>query len=317
MDDEEREYGDRAKPTRELLAGVWAAYALDGEPRIESSGGPGDHSVRDLGGGFTLNLLAARHGRAIVVRVYRSWVSVARLADLQRIRDLARDAGIPIPALVPTTDGQPWCMLEGRLVEADEYVANDANMDSWPRLMAAMPTLGRIHSALCDIDAAPETRCPEHANAVDAIDASAAMARGVARIRSWGDGAGPAFRRMCDEVEDITEIVAAAEAISPPTHRQLVHGDFWDSNVLFRADRLAAVIDFDFLGHRPRVDDLALTLFFADLTLKPPHEERILLLRGLVDRYNRGLDHPLTPQERAAIPASTRTSADCGIVRTT
>ena len=228
MDDEEREYGDRAKPTRELLAGVWAAYALDGEPRIESSGGPGDHSIRDLGGGFTLNLLAARHGRAVVVRVYRSWVSVARLADLQRIRDLLRDAGIPIPALVPTTGGQPWCMLEGRLVEADEYVANDANMDSWPRLTAAMPTLGRIHSALCDIDAAPETRCPEHANAVDAIG----------RIRSNGSRrcadpfvgrrAAPAFRRMCDEVEEITEIVAAAEAIlaadAPPARARRLLG---------------------------------------------------------------------------------------------
>jgi Ser/Thr protein kinase RdoA (MazF antagonist) len=304
VDDLEAGYGARAEPTPVLLAAVWAAYGLDGEAASEGSDGPGAHGIRDLGGGFTLNLLAKRHGRHVVVRVYRPWVSVARLADLQRIRELLREASIPTPAVVPTVDGEPWCRLHGRLVEVDEYVENDANMDTWPRLSAAMSTLGRIHSALCGIDATPETRCPVYANAVDAADALATTRLGIARIRSWDDKAGRSMLRMCDEAEEIAEIVAAAEAPSPPTYRQLVHGDFWDSNVLFRSGRLVAVIDFDFLGYRPRVDDLALTLFFADLTRAPPDAERIPRLRGLVDRYNSGLRHPLTAAERADIPAA-------------
>jgi homoserine kinase type II len=194
--------------------------------------------------------------------------------------------------------------FDGRLVEVEEYVEHDAHMDSWTRLDAGMPLLGRIHSTLAGVDASAETRYPDFANAVDAMDALATTARGVARIRSWGDSISGAVRRMCDEADELANIVAAAEAASPPTHRQLVHGDFWDNNVLFRSGNVAAVIDFDFLGHRPRVDDLALTLLFTDLTLTPSEEERIPLLRCLVDRYDSGLDHPLTPEERAAIPAA-------------
>ncbi len=109
---------------------------------------------------------------------------------------------------------------------------------------------------------------------------------------------------MCDEAEELAGIVVAAETARPPTHRQLVHGDFWDNNVLFRSGRVAAVLDLDFLGHRPRVDDLALTLFFADQTLLPGPDERIPLLRELIDHYDSGLDQPLTPEERAAVPAA-------------
>lgn len=145
-------------------------------------------------------------------------------------------------------------------------------MDTWQRLVVGLPMLGRIHSVLDGIDAVYETRFPAFANAVDAADARAVTTRGVARIRSWAD-VDVSVKRMCDEAEDLADLVATAEAETPPTHRQLVHGDFWDNNVLFRSGQVAAVIDFDFLGHRPRVDDLALTLFFADLTLEPADSE--------------------------------------------
>jgi Ser/Thr protein kinase RdoA (MazF antagonist) len=48
--------------------------------------------------------------------------------------------------------------------------------------------------------------------------------------------------------------------------RQLAHGDFWDNNVLFRSGRVVSVTDFDFMGVRPRIDDLALTLYHTNST---------------------------------------------------
>jgi Ser/Thr protein kinase RdoA (MazF antagonist) len=304
MDDNIEGEHVRARPTAALLAEVWATYGLSGEPRRLVDGVPQDEPIGDLGSDSHLILFAEQHARPVVVRVYLPRVRSARLTDLHRVRDLVRDAGIPTPAVVPTIEGRSWSSFDGRLVEVEEYVEYDAHMNTWERLDAGMPTLGRIHATLDGVDAAPETRCPDFANAVDATDAAAVTRRGVARIRSWGDSIGVDVRQMCDEAEELADIVAAAEAASPPTNRQLVHGDFWDNNVLFRSGCVASVIDFDFLGHRPRVDDLALTLFFTDLTLEPAEEERIPLLRRLVHRYESGLDRPLDAHERVAIPAA-------------
>jgi hypothetical protein len=62
--------------------------------------------------------------------------------------------------------------------------------------------------------------------------------------------------------------------------------------------------DFDFMGERARIDDLALTLHCARSDLKSeggPAKERALLGR-LVASYDAGLDLPLSAPERAALP---------------
>ncbi|MBM7786152.1 Ser/Thr protein kinase RdoA (MazF antagonist) [Tenggerimyces flavus] len=99
----------------------------------------------------------------------------------------------------------------------------------------------------------------------------------------------------------MAEVVASREADVSP--RQLVHGDFWDNNVFFRGERLVAVADFDFLAVRPRLDDLALTLYFADSHLGlDTWRERMTPLRMLVESYDVAQDHPLSAAERLALP---------------
>jgi Ser/Thr protein kinase RdoA (MazF antagonist) len=86
----------------------------------------------------------------------------------------------------------------------------------------------------------------------------------------------------------------------------LVHGDFWDDNVGFRGGRPVLVADFDFMGERARIDDLALTLHCARSDLDvggSPAQERARLGR-LVARYDAGLDVPLSGSERAALPVA-------------
>jgi Ser/Thr protein kinase RdoA (MazF antagonist) len=64
--------------------------------------------------------------------------------------------------------------------------------------------------------------------------------------------------------EELAELVTQAETrLVSRLPRQLVHGDFWDNNVLFRGGRVVLLADFDFLGERARIDDLALTLHCA------------------------------------------------------
>ena len=108
-----------------------------------------------------------------------------------------------------------------------------------------------------------------------------------------------------DAAEELAERVADAERdVVSSVRRQLVHGDFWDNNVFFREGRVVLVTDFDFMGERARIDDLALTLYYTNSTFSedPVSDDRIGRLRRLVDAYDRGLNHPLTQIERAALP---------------
>ena len=62
--------------------------------------------------------------------------------------------------------------------------------------------------------------------------------------------------------------------------------------------KLVAVADLDFMGNRPRVDDLALTLYFTDEEMQLAYaadrlaEERIATLRPLVRAYAAALSTP-------------------------
>ncbi len=58
------------------------------------------------------------------------------------------------------------------------------------------------------------------------------------------------------------------------------------------------------MGTRPRVDDLALTLYFATFGpgIEPGRGRDALRLLPLIDAYDSGLDRPLDAAERAALP---------------
>jgi Ser/Thr protein kinase RdoA (MazF antagonist) len=108
-----------------------------------------------------------------------------------------------------------------------------------------------------------------------------------------------------DAVMDSWQRLAEAGLVSG-LPRQLVHGDFWDNNVLFRHGRPVLLADFDFMGERARIDDLALTLWCAGAVLGAEGglmEERARL-RRLVASYDAALETPLSAAERAALPVA-------------
>jgi Ser/Thr protein kinase RdoA (MazF antagonist) len=62
------------------------------------------------------------------------------------------------------------------------------------------------------------------------------------------------------------------------------------------------VADFGFLAERARVDDLALTLYYAGTEFGLDGRDRIAALRPLVRAYAQGLGSPLTPAGQQALP---------------
>ena len=189
----------------------------------------------------------------------------------------------------------------GRLLEVEAWVDHDAVMDSWERLAAAMGLLARTHDLLRAVEAGEAGRRPRFANHLEPADVLAQARRGTARIRGWGPAAEEAG--LADAADQLAERVAEAEAgLVPQLPRQLVHGDFWDDNVLFRNGRPVLLADFDFMGEGARVDDLALTLHHAGSDLGAGPRELPARLARLVGAYDRGLEVPLSEAERAALP---------------
>ena len=226
----------RPAPSAELFAAVRAAYGDDVvlEP------------VRHLGGSSSLNLLGRRGRRRCVLRVYRPYVSEARLDAVDRARRALAAHGVPSSELVPTRDGRLWFPFADRLVELETYVEHDAVMDSWERLHTGLPLLGRVHTALGEVDARAEGRTPLFANHIEPRDVRDGTDRGTRRMRSWSP-----TREELDlarAADELASLVAEAEEASPTVPRQLVHGDFWDDNVLFRGNRVVLVTDLDFKG---------------------------------------------------------------------
>jgi Ser/Thr protein kinase RdoA (MazF antagonist) len=253
---------------------------------------------RDLGGSLNLNLLVHRGDERLVVRVHRPSISSARLEDIQAVRDRLDAAGVACSALVPARDGARWARTGGRLVEVERFIPHNAAMNTRPRLARGLPILGRIHTLLAGAKVSPAGRSVEFANHIEPGQVLSGTRAGTARIRSWHPA--PWEQLMASEAERLAELVAAGEAdLTGLLPRQLVHGDFWDDNVFFRGQAPVFVADFSFMAERTRIDDLALTLYYADTDFGlTATSGRIAALRPLVQAYASGLDDPLTEQER-------------------
>jgi Ser/Thr protein kinase RdoA (MazF antagonist) len=284
--------GTRARPSPELLAAFRDAYGI-----------PCTDAPVDLGGSSSLNLLVGHADARCVLRVYRPHVTATRLRDTQLVRGQLSAAGVPCPELLATRDGRPWAVFQGRLLELERYVEHDAGMDSWERLEAGMRVLGRMHAALRDVAVSGDGKTPMFANHIEALDALDGTLRGTRRIRDWRPSSDELL--LAEAAEALAQLVSSAERrFIAQLRRQLVHGDFWDNNVLFRDGRVALVTDFDFMGERARIDDLALTLYFTCMRYleEPVSDEQLRRLRRLVDTYDADLDDPLSSTERIALP---------------
>jgi Ser/Thr protein kinase RdoA (MazF antagonist) len=284
--------GLRALPSEDLVEITSTAYG------IGSSSDP-----IDLGGSSNLNLHVCDGSDCYVVRSYRPYVTADRLREIHYVRQRLSAAGIPCGGLVPTSDGRPWILFHDRLVEVERYVEHDADMDSWDRLEAGMSLLGRMHNKLRALEVGDGAKFPMFANHVSSADALDQTLRGTRRIRNWDPS--PSELQLADDAEELARRVSIGEqALAEPLPRQLIHGDFWDNNVLFRNGEIVFVTDFEFMGERARIDELALTLYFTcmEFVEDPVSDEQLERLHKLIDAYDAGSDTPLRMIERAALP---------------
>lgn len=238
-----------------------------------------------------------------VLRFFRAEAGPARVAGLHQARAALRAAGIPTADLLTSRSGRTWEVVDGLTVEAEARVGHDARMNTPGLLTTGAAMLASVHNAWEHLRLEPEAESCSWANWIAPQEVSAGVRAGIDRV---GRGT-----RVARDVGDAAWRLSSLVDTEPETlRRQLVHGDFWDDNVYFRGQTLVAVTDFDFLARRPRVDDLALLLYFADEqpffegVPERDDEARIDALRPLVDAYVRGLSTPLSDVEQHALPVA-------------
>jgi Ser/Thr protein kinase RdoA (MazF antagonist) len=282
--------GERAQPTGELFKLVRHSYGING---IEES--------IDLGGSSNLNLLVNDGHNKYVVRVYRPYVTESRLTDIQLARKELYVHGVPSSEVISTLDGEQWILFDGRLVEVERYVESDAKMDSWEDLMLGLPLLGRIHSILRKVQFSTHGKNPLFANHIESGKALKMTLLGTRRIRGWNTS--PNTMILADVAEELAHLVSDSERdLVTKLPRQVVHGDYWDNNVFLHNNRVKLVTDFDYMGERARIDDLALTLYYFYCSEERVSVRSLGQMRKLIDAYDKGLDERLSITERLAIP---------------
>ncbi len=204
-------------------------------------------SIRQFrrGTAATLKLLVeAEAGRFVLKRRPSVQAAPERLRFAHAVQERLAGAGFPLPSLVATRgDGALVLRLRGRAYELFRFLEGDRFDGSTIQTRAAGSALARFHRLTNDLAGPGLEGLPSaHANS--------AVAAALERLAELPSGAA-----LADGYRSAGRRVEEAGIATWPI--QTLHGDWHAGNLLFRDDRVAAVIDFDTVRRGPRALDLA------------------------------------------------------------
>ena len=206
-------------------------------------------------------------------------VDAPGLLDLQdaALAAAAHDPALPVPRLVPTTDGRPSTLLDSRVVRVLTWLpGEEAGVARMP-LRAGGELLGRLSRALATLERPAATRV---------------LPWDLPRVPELaGYTSDP---RLTRAIERFTAEVSPVLAAAP---QQIVHGDFHPGNVLVdESGAISGVVDFGDVSRTARVCDVGVALGYLIPEDAPGDAVRDEFLAGFESVV------PLTAEERAVIP---------------
>ena len=233
-------------------------------------------------------LVEDQGGRKIVLRRFRRNTDRKRIAFQLDVQEHLAARGIPTPAILPTRDGQRVTPDDPPCVAFDYVDGASYSFTSLTQTKTAAETLARVHHALDDLTSV-EVPTPLNPH-----------------IERWWrdperelDALAPYVppRQLARLEQTLGALDLAALATLPAG---LVHGDFHGRNVLFRQDKVVALLDFDVVHRTIRATDVARALLAFARPSRGSLHIRPEVAAAFLSQYARG--RSLTEPEREALP---------------
>ncbi len=234
----------------------------------------------------------------------------SRISFAHRLQAHLAGHGFPLPRLVLPSNSndpcQPVLMLRDQMYEMFEYVSGHSYAGTDDETRDAGLTLATFHQLTLDF--AHDADCPvgdyHDANAVrtglNTIPASVSPHESVAGRQAELFGVVNQLFNAYDEAAELARGTGIDRGAD-----QIIHSDWHPGNMLFKNDKVAAVIDYDAARLSKRIVDVANgALQFSMLTGQKletwPDYVDESKLRSFLSAYE--AEQPLTQGEREAIP---------------
>lgn len=253
-------------------------------------------------------LLRARHGEEFAERV----------EYLHGLLDFLNERKFPTAEVMRSEKGKSWTTWGDRLVEIHRFVPHDPGVHrDWRRMYAAATSLGDLHCCLARAVAGKTPVPPEMRNDVGPeqiwtlLDESEAALNALA---AKPDARTEAAIEICRRARQVIEpMLRDYSRLVGNLPWMTIHGDFHFWNVLYRADQIAAVVDYDFVQERERLFDIAYAMQNVVTHLRNTHGSTLrnwsdlawANVRIWVDHYDESTHLPLTKEERRSLPRET------------
>ncbi len=249
-------------------------------------------------------MLRARHGEEFAERV----------EYLHYLIDHLRAAGFPTAPVIRSRKGKSWTLWGERIVEVHGFIPHDPGIHrDWRRMNAAASELADLHRLLTHAAAVTTPVSPEMRNDVTPRQCWVMLEDGERLVNQMA-GADPrcggALSVLAGAKRLLEPLIPNYQRIIGRLPWMMVHGDYHFWNVLYRADQIVGVVDYDFVQERERLFDIAYAMQSVIAHMRTIHGTRLehpgdlqwKNARMWVDLYDDAAHLPLTPEERRWLP---------------
>jgi len=204
-------------------------------------------------------LLKTTRGRYLLKRRAEGRDRPARVAFAHSLQWHLLQKGFPVPQIVCTRDTQESVFrCNGRVYEVFEYLPGERYDGSLEQTAHAGKTLARFHRAVAEFQTAWQ---PRRAGYHDAAAVRAGLNAIPTTVAAHDSVIGHEAELLALTQELYERYDEAAQAVNRLGFRRwrawIIHGDWHPGNMLFRDNRVVAVLDFDSTRLDPAVVDVA------------------------------------------------------------